>query len=649
MFKLRRDTVNILKSMKPNFGYNGFGELIYYRTYSRIKEDGRQEQWSDTVIRVIEGIMSIREEHYATRNLPWNKITALDYAHNMALSLFKMEWLPPGRGLWCMGTDLIRKRGAMPLYNCAYTDIGTDLVNDLCWIMDLLMHGVGVGFGPIRDDNLRLHLFKSDATVEYVIEDTREGWVDSVRTLLERYTINGPEPLFNYNFIRSAGQPLLTFGGTASGPGPLKELHGRIRATCERFLYNEIDSVEFKTDLANQIGCCVVAGNIRRSAEIAVGQIDDTVFMDLKNYKLNPQRSEWGWMSNNSVRLRSSDDFNMLGQIAQRVVKNGEPGFLNMKNLKYGRIGDSDYKPDSATGINPCGEVPLQNKEVCNLSCTVPTRCATEIDWYKACEYATFYSSTVALFPTHQPETNAVIARNRRIGVDIIGYANWRDQHNTHEIISYLRNGYKCIKNYNRMLADEAGVPPSIRVTTMKPGGTVSKLVGRAPGAHHPNYTYMLRRVRIQRGTVLNGLMRDANIPFEPCVNQPEYTDVFEYPIYNGGARPVGDVSLWEQANNLVLLQKHWSDNAVSNTLYFTKDEEDDVENVLSSIASVTKSVSMMPLFDAEDSPYPQMPEQKITKEEYMERVRNIKQIDWTTFRGDGIDEKYCTSESCLI
>jgi len=354
MFKLNQDTRTSLQRALPNFGYNGFGELVYYRTYSRIKEDGQQEQWSDTVIRVVEGVIGIRKKYYKEHGLPWSEKTAQHFGRHMAISLFRMEWLPPGRGLWCMGTDLVKKRGAMPLYNCAYTDIGTDLVDDLCWIMDLLMHGVGVGFGPIRDDNLQLHLFQSDATVEYVIEDSREGWVDSIRVLLERYTLNGPEPLFNYNFIRSAGQPLVTFGGTASGPGPLKELHSQIRATCERFMYNEIDSVEFKTDLANQIGCCVVAGNIRRSAEIAVGSMGDSTFMNLKNYDLKPGRAKFGWMSNNSVKLQSPNDFNMLGEIAQRVIKNGEPGFLNMKNVKYGRIGDPDYIHDAATGVNPC-------------------------------------------------------------------------------------------------------------------------------------------------------------------------------------------------------------------------------------------------------------------------------------------------------
>lgn len=649
MFKLNQETKDVLFNLVPHFGYNGFGELVYYRTYSRVMPDGTQEQWSDTVIRVIEGMFSIRKNYYTAHSLPWNEKETQEYAHCAAVSLFRMEWLPPGRGLWAMGTDLIKKRGAMPLYNCAFTTIGSkqdpsSWIKDLGWMMDLLMHGVGVGFEPVRDDNLRLHREPLREPIDYVINDTREGWVDSVEYLLGRYLYGDAEPIFNYNFIRSAGQPLKTFGGTASGPGPLIELHQRIRETCDRYIYNEIDSVIFKTDLANQIGCCVVAGNIRRSAQIALAPVSDPVFKDLKNYEMFPHRLPWGWMSNNAGKLVETKDFEQLGNIAYRAINNSDLGIMNMKNTKYGRIGDPKYKEDVGTGLNPCGEVILENKEVCNLACTCPTRCATEEDWLYACDYATYYCSTIALLPTHQPETNAVIARNRRIGVSITGFTDWKEERSTHEIIASLRKGYAAVKTRNLCLANEAGVRPSIRLTTMKPDGTVSKLMGRAPGAHYPNYTYMIRRIRIQTGTPINQLLIDANIPHEPCVMQPEYTTVFSYPIHTA-TRPMSDVSLWMQANNLVLLQREWADNAVSNTLYFSKEEEDQIEDVLSSIVPVTKSISMMPI---DCNAYEQMPEEEITKEEYEARINHIKTIDWSMFRGDGIDQKYCTAEGCV-
>ena len=349
-------------------------------------------------------------------------------------------------------------------------------------------------------------------------------------------------------------------------------------------------------------------------------------------------------MSNNSAILWDKRDYDMLGRVASGIVRNGEPGIMNLRNFKYGRIGDDDFVPDRAIGLNPCGEIPLENKEVCNLAITCPTRCPDTSRWLKACEYATFYSSTVALLPTHSVETNDVVARNRRIGIDILDYAGWKQEIGTHAFIKALRGGFKRVRVTNKKLAQQAGVPVSIRVTTMKPNGTVSKMVGRSPA--YPNATYMLRRIRIAKNTPAEQILMEAGIPHEPCAMQPDFTTVFEYPIYNGELREVQDVSLWEQASNLVLLQREWADNSVSNTLYFGEKERGDVEHVLSSIVPVTKSISMM----AHDTnSYPQMPEERLTISDYHKRLEAIDQIDWTNFRGDGEDEKYCSAAGCSI
>jgi ribonucleoside-triphosphate reductase (thioredoxin) len=626
-----------------NFGFGGFGELVYYRTYSRC-DNGAQETWIDTVKRVINGIMSIRKWYYQQHNIPWYDGYWQDFARDMAVSMFKMEWLPPGRGLWAMGTPLMYERGSMALYNCAYTEINT-LTDDLCWMMDALMHGVGVGFKPNRDDNIKLK--PRVDTINYIVDDSREGWVNSVHKLLDYYLGYSPKPIFDYTQIRKAGEPLKTFGGTASGPQPLIDLHSNIITMCEEYIHNHhYDSVMLKTDLANLIGCCVVAGNVRRSAEIAISPVSDPIFMDLKDYNKYTYRKDFGWMSNNSVILESSDDFDRLGDIAYRVMQNGEPGYINYINLRVGRIGDNDYTEDQATGINPCGEIPLEDKEVCNVADTCPTRCASIKQWLNACMYATFYTSTVALLPTHQSITNSVVARNRRIGVGIVDFAEWKRQYGTHKVIRCLRRGYHEIRGYNKLYAREAGVPESIRVTTVKPGGTTTKLMGRIPGIMHPTATYMIRRIRVQKGTPFEKVLIDAHIPYEPCNAQPDYTNVFEYPVYNGEVRPIEDVSLWEQASNLVLLQREWADNAVSNTLIFKSTELNEIEHVLSSIAPVTKSVTMLPHMT--DS-YPQMPEEPISRIDYLKRVESISPIDWTTYRQPGVGEKYCDTESCSM
>lgn len=640
---LLEDTVRTIYGMTPNFGFQGFSEIVYYDKYSRVV-NGKQETWADTVLRVISGIFTVRRTHMMEHRLPWDEVKMQRYAREMAISLFKMEWTPPGRGLWAMGTDLIYQRGSMFLNNCALTKIGQkSWINDLAWLMDALMCGAGVGFIPERDDSLYLYPITT-CEEEYTIPDSREGWVDSVTHLLSCIELGVPIPRFNYDYIRSKGTPLRTFGGTASGPDPLRELHERIVMACALYVEGHIDSVRLKTDLANFIGCCVVAGNIRRSAEIALAPISDDTFIDLKNYTKNPDRASYGWMSNNSVTLSKRGDYDLLGEVAARVMANGEPGIINLKNFKQGRIGDRNARVDYSIGTNPCGEITLEDKELCNLAITCPTRCVDLNRWYKACEYATFYASTVALIPTHWACTNEVIARNRRIGIDILDFASWKQQIGTHTIIRALRHGYKVVTRTNQRLAREAGVPESIRKTTMKPNGTVSKVVGRP--STYPNARYMLRRIRISRGTPMEQLLINAGIPNELCVNQPEYTRIFEYPIYNGEVREIAEVSLWEQAMNLVLLQREWSDNAVSNTLYFKKEEERDIEHVLSSIVPVTKSVSMCPFVDAQ---YKQMPEERISKAEYTQRLEQISTIDWSNYNRDSSVELYCEGGACSI
>jgi len=625
--------------MSPVFGFGDFGKFIYYTHYSR-----NGEHWVDTVIRIINGIFSIRKDWYIKHHIYWNENQMQKYAFEMSQSLFKMKWLPPGRGLWAMGTPLIYERGAMALYNCAFTTID-DIVNDNAWLMDLLMHGVGVGFEPNRTE---LKLYPPEFNYPHTVADSREGWVESVALLLGAFTkpqVGLPE--FDYSKVRPKGSPIKTFGGTASGPEPLIELHQRISALCYDYLYTDYDVVEFKTDIANCIGCCVVAGNLRRSAEIAIAHVSDPVFTHLKNYDKYPDREAWGWMSNNTVKLGQSSDFDYLPTIAYNLRNNGEPGILNMHNLQYGRISKDDEIPlDDAIGINPCGEIPLENKEVCNVVETVPTRCTCTSDWLEACEYATFYASTVSLLPTHQYETNAIIAKNRRIGVSIVDVNEWKQSEGVTKVTKYMREGYRLIRQYNYKLNIQAGVPSAIRVTTIKPGGTGPKLPGRISGISYPNANYILRRVRLQADTpAIDRLIKSGYHIENDYYSQN--TVVVEFPIAIAPiGRTIGEVSIWEQAMTLVWVQREWADNAVSNTLFFKSSEIPQLESVLSSIVPLIKSLSMCPISTDE---YVQMPEEPISKLTYEKKLETLSPIDWRNYQGIGIDEKYCTGDACEI
>lgn len=339
--------------------------------------------------------------------------------------------------------------------------------------------------------------------------------------------------------------------------------------------------------------------------------------------------------------------------------------------------------------------------------------CQGERDWLEACEYATFYASTTALLPTHQPATNAVVNRNRRIGVDIIDFTGWKHERGLHKCIAAMRKGYTFVRKFNKKLNAEAGVPEAIRVTTVKPGGTIPKLAGKTAGIGHPTFHHTLRRVRVAIESTVVTILKNANVPNHPDQYDPK-TLIFEFPIIQGPAKPASQVSLYEQAVNLMVLQAEWADNAVSNTLYFRpkwnlkniidpyyssedvshRDDltEEDISQIdmLFDYSSKLKTYEIAkwkfekdrdqlkiyqfdPQHEEDDieyvlssfiskwksfsllphSPkgaYVDMPEEGISPEKYEELLANINPIDWNQLSGsDGEDEKFCQGASCEL
>lgn len=617
-----------LKTLPPRFGFEGFGEAVYYRTYSRLHEDGRHERWGDTVVRVIEGVFSIRKNHYLQNALEWDEAHWQSFARRMALSMFEMRWLPPGRGLWAMGTEYIYERGSAALNNCGAID-STNLSFAAEWCMDMLMCGVGVGFNTAWEGFARPP--DKSSPLSCLIPDSREGWAESVRLLIESYTSGTPWRRFDYSHIRPALSPIRGFGGTAAGPEPLRKLHERLERVLDDYCGGKSGKSRCVVDIFNAIGACVVTGNVRRSAEIALGSIDDGPFLDLKNYEINPERSDIGWISNNTVVLTRPDEFEKLPLLTDRIRANGEPGIVNLINVqRYGRYGEE--KKDAAWLTNPCGEIPLESCELCNLSEVFPTKCPDPYAFGEALEFATFYASTVTLLPTHREETNAILSRNRRIGVSLSGLAGLLDDIGEAELVRRLRRGYEIVRETNRRLAHEAGIPESIRVTTVKPSGTISLLAGVSCGMHFPPFGYAIRRLRVGSATPLSALLKGSGLPHETDLAD-ERTVVFEFPIRHDKIRTASEVSAREQFAFLALLQREWSDNMVSCTITFDpRTEGEDLGRMLEQFVPLIKGVSLLP--HTPKGAYPQMPYEGISRREYEERVRAKVPIDWSLLSG---------------
>ena len=435
----------------------------------------------------------------------------------------------------------------------------------------------------------------------------------------------------------------------------------------------QYDSTRCTVDILNAIGACVVAGNIRRSSELIMGNPGDETFINLKNYTINPERESIGWMSNNTIRLSKTEDFLLLPKIAERIRDNGEPGVYNQINVhRYGRIGryhssddlwTRESEVDRATLSNPCGEICLEPFELCNLSEVFPTRCIEDSGVasnygaiskeaeqliYQALRYATFYSSSVSLLPTHWEITNAVIARNRRIGVSLSGIADLHDIVGFTEVTRLCRAGYKIVREANTRYANEAGVPPSIRVTTIKPSGSISQLVGVSSGMHFPTFRYAIRRMRVSDDSPIVPILKRAGYFCEKD-GYSDNTLVFEFPIDHGNTRSAEEVTIWEQFALLSALGREWSDNMISCTIYFNPDSEtNQIEKALAQYAPVIKSCSMLP--HVREGVYKQAPYQGITKDVYEKRLAEIKPINWSSYGGsDGMMPKGCSNDSCAL
>ena len=640
-FELAPAALARVRATPYQFGFDGFGEAVYMRSYSRRMPDGRQERWPDTVLRVVDGVFSVRKDFYVKRGLAWDEGRWQEQAERTALDFLRMRALPPGRGLFMMGPDYVYRRGSTTLFNCMAATIH-DLAHDLGWVMDMLCCGVGVGV-EVTPDPVQLYLPSGNPRL-YVVPDSREGWVESLVLLLRSYQEGSARVDFDYSLVRPKGAHLKSLGGVASGPEPLVRLHEFAREVCERYLRGEYGATRLKADLANMVGCCVVSGGVRHSAMLLLGKLSDPEFLSLKDYDAHPERAEWGWSSNNSVVLETHEDFLRMPEIAAGIRKNGEPGFVNRVAMrKFARFGRE--VPDKATLVNPCGEVALEQYESCNVSDFFPPRCESEEELTEAVRSATLYTSTVALLPTHRPETNRVVARNRRIGVSVSGVTEWLKSVGMATVTRLLRDNYQVVVEENRALAEEAGVPESVRKTCVKPGGTVPQLVGTTSGASFPWAEYTIRRMRVGAHLPIVDVLREAGYHVHPDPVARD-TAVVEFPVRQPDARRAADVTVWEQALLLVALQREWSDNAVSVTLTYSKEEARDLENVLASIAPMVKSVSALP---RDEKTYPMMPIEEVTRDEYESRRAELRLVDWSTFRGDGQDEKYCQGDKCEL
>jgi ribonucleotide reductase alpha subunit len=649
-FKLSDVFIAGYVAKKAPFGFNGLGELTYFRTYSRKKDDDTNEQWYETVRRVVEGCYSMQKRWIVENGLGWDQRKAQKSAQEMYDRIFNMKFLPPGRGLWAMGTAVVEEKGLYAaLNNCAFVstkNIKDDGAKPFTFLMDMSMLGVGVGFDTKGAGKIVVQA--PTGTHEFEIPDTREGWVEATGLLIEAYLFGKSKPEMNYDLIRLEGEPIKGFGGVSSGPEPLKELHRKIEEIFEAQIGQPI-SVTTIVDIMNLIGKAVVAGNVRRTAEIVFGDPNSDEYLDLKNYKVNPQREEFGWTSNNSVYANLGMDYT---KIAERIKINGEPGLAWLQNMKSNsRMGDeADFKDVRVEGGNPCLEQSLEPYELCCLVETFPDNHENFEDYQRTLKFAYLYAKTVTLGKTHWPETNRVMLRNRRIGTSQSGIAQFIAKRGISEYIHWCEDGYNTIQYYDKVYSDWFAVPLSIKTTSIKPSGTVSLLAGATPGMHFPESDFYIRRIRLAKNSPLLKPLLDAGYHVEPAFGSEDSTVVVEIPVAIGdGVRTVAQVSMWEQLSLAALIQKHWADNQVSCTVTFDpKTEGDQIAHALNYFQYQLKGVSFLPRL--EKGAYRQMPYEAIDDATYYAMMMKLKPLDFQAVMGqENEPERGCNNDSCAL
>ena len=385
---------------------------------------------------------------------------------------------------------------------------------------------------------------------------------------------------------------------------------------------------------------------VHNSAEIAFGEHDDEEFMDLKM----DQEALWDrrWASNNSLFAKVGMDYTSA---AKRTAFNGEPGYAWLENMQdYSRMCDPpDNKDYRVAGGNPCNEQSLEDNELCTLVENFPAHCDGLDDFLDTLKMSYLYAKTITLMPTHDSEVNSVMQRNRRIGCSLSGIIQAMNKVGRREFLDWCNEGYSYLQELDKIYSEWLGVPRSIKITSVKPSGTVSKLCGATSGIHFPQSKFYINRIRLSNNSPLVKACVDAGYHVEDAEVEPD-TVIVEFPIkVDDVQKDQFDASCWEQLANAIDLQHYWADNQVSCTITFQQHEKDQIKPMLEFSETRLKGISFLPLPPkGEKLPYKQPPIEFITEEQYVEMSKDLKELNL----GNAIHEaedKFCDGASCEI
>ena len=657
------DNLNILspsflakyKNKQPNWGFNGLGYIVYKRTYARLKEDGTTEEWNETVERCINGAQKIGAQY-----TPEEAERIYDYVFNLKCNF-------AGRMLWQLGTSTVDRFGANSLLNCWATAMREPKA--FLFLFENLMLGGGVGYSIRREDVHELPKIKKSVTViheatkdaDYIVPDKREGWVNLLSKVLDAFYVTGKSFSYSTILIRGYGEPIKGFGGKASGPQILIDGIDKITKIFQAREGKKLRSIDV-LDICNIIGSVVVAGNVRRSAEIALGDPDDILYLRAKNWG-SGNVPNWRAMSNNTIYADSYD--HVLEEIWKNGYEinkdsgyaNGEPyGFFNLPlSQKFGRIKDGPISEnllyptdaDNCEMTNPCAEISLANYECCNLSELYLNNITSKEELIDCAKLLYKTQKAIAALPFIHEETNRIVHKNMRLGLGVTGVCQSLDK------LDWLDDCYVALRNFDKSWSKHRGWSESIKLTTIKPSGTLSLLGGATPGVHPAFSQYYMRTVRMSSSDALVQTCKDMGYHVEFLVNFDGTENRDTVVVYFPCKTPEGsiltkDMDVIKQLDMVKKLQTVWSDNAVSVTAYYKPEELESLKVWLKdNYENNIKSVSFL-LF--KDHGFKQAPYQEIDESAYLTASAKVKPLtSMSTGNTEMLDMAECAGGACPI
>jgi ribonucleoside-triphosphate reductase len=614
---------DLKEQIKTPWGEIGY--ITFKRTYARRLKDDDANGKTEELWQVIQRELDASDKQLGVGFTEAEK-------KRYAQTRLALKWSVAGRFMWQLGTKTVDKLGLPSLQNCAAVVVN-EPIRPFTWAFEMLMLGSGVGYNIQRHHVYQLPKLRKkikivrqdDESADFIVPDTREGWIKLLGKVLKAHFFSGVGFTYSAQLIRGKGAPIKGFGGTASGPEELcwgiNEIH-KILNTRSGQKLRPIDCL----DIMNIIGFIVVSGNVRRSAQLALGDHDDIEYITGKRWDLGAI-PKWRGMSNNSIV--APDDLDKLPKEFWDTYQQGEPyGLINLElSREVGRTGEIQYPDPNVEAYNPCAEQSLINKETCCLGLVFLPNITSYEELIECLGFSYRMCKHSLALHCSLKDTEEIVNKYMRMGIGLPGWLQATDEQR-----AWADKAYLWLRNYDVKYSKKHDFPVSIKLTTSKPDGTGALLPGILPGcmpSPAPSQYYW-RTMRISANSPLIEVCKKNGYTIEPNLNIDGSVDyntmVVYFPCKLGEGVPNSSQFTWrQQLDTIREVQRVWSDNSVSCTIYYNKEDIADIKDYLKQhFRYEIKSVSFLL---KHGHGFKQAPYQPLTKEQYEVEFAKVRPI----------------------